>query len=65
MSIQFLTSLLQYDELSSFQEGLCTVCKNGLWGFIDNTGKEVIAKQYEWTGRSRRSSARRSRPGRR
>ncbi|MBQ9683370.1 MAG: WG repeat-containing protein [Neisseriaceae bacterium] len=50
MSIQFLTSLLQYDELSSFQEGLCAICKNGLWGFIDNTGKEVIAKQYEWTG---------------
>ncbi|MBQ9260186.1 MAG: WG repeat-containing protein [Neisseriaceae bacterium] len=47
MSIQFLTSLLQYDELSSFKEGLCAVCKNDLWGFIDNTGKEVIATQYE------------------
>ena len=50
MSIQFLTELLQYDKLSSFKEGLCAVCKNDLWGFIDNTGKEVIATQYESVG---------------
>lgn len=34
--------------LSDFKEGLCGIKKNGNWGFIDRTGKEVIPCKYSW-----------------
>lgn len=30
-----------------FDNGLCGIRQNGKWGFIDSTGKEIIAPQYE------------------
>lgn len=36
-----------YDEVSSFYSGLAAVKKDGKWGFIDKTGKEIIALQYD------------------
>lgn len=31
-----------------FSEGLCSVKKNGKYGYIDTSGKEVIPPKYEW-----------------
>ena len=39
-----------YDEARSFENGLAAVKKNGKWGFIDKTGKEVIPMQYSDVG---------------
>ncbi|MBR0129171.1 MAG: WG repeat-containing protein, partial [Neisseriaceae bacterium] len=36
-----------YDEVSSFYSGLAAVKKDGKWGFIDKTGKEIVALQYD------------------
>jgi hypothetical protein len=36
-----------YSKAGDFSEGLLPVQKNGRWGFIDSTGKEVIACKYE------------------
>lgn len=41
-----------YDKVGYFQEGLCPVKKEGLWGYIDETGEEVIPFQYTETCRS-------------
>ncbi|WP_170880351.1 WG repeat-containing protein [Paenibacillus odorifer] len=38
----------QYDYASDFHEGLAGVERDGKWGFIDKTGKEVIAPQYDY-----------------
>lgn len=35
-----------YEWADHFSEGMAPVKKNGLWGFIDSTGKEVIAMRY-------------------
>ncbi|WP_222708662.1 WG repeat-containing protein [Paenibacillus sp. N3.4] len=37
----------QYDNADSFSEGLAWVSKDLKYGFIDKTGKEVIAPQYD------------------
>jgi hypothetical protein len=37
-----------YDNASSFAEGLAVVNKNGMWGFIDADGKEVIPLKYSY-----------------
>ncbi|WP_170880352.1 WG repeat-containing protein [Paenibacillus odorifer] len=39
----------QYDRVGYFHEGLAEVSKNGKWGFIDKSGKEVIALKYDWS----------------
>ena len=36
-----------YDEAFDFMNGLAAVRKNGLWGFIDETGQQVIAPQFD------------------
>ena len=38
---------LKYDDVLSFSEGLCAVKSGEKWGFIDKTGKEVIAFKYD------------------
>ena len=38
----------KYDCVCDFEEGLAAVCLNGKWGFIDKTGKEVIALKYDF-----------------
>ncbi len=36
-----------YDGAMDFSEGFAAVYKNGKWGFIDKTGKEVVPFSYE------------------
>lgn len=36
------------EALSIFKEGLCGIKINGMWGFIDRTGKEVIPCKFNW-----------------
>lgn len=38
--------LTQYDAVWSFKEGFARVRKNGLYGFIDNKGNEVVPPEY-------------------
>lgn len=45
---KFIEAIQQYDDLSLFSEGYAAVCKNGKWGYIDKTGREVIPCQYDW-----------------
>ncbi|HEU4719450.1 MAG TPA: WG repeat-containing protein [Bacteroidia bacterium] len=35
-----------YDKVQPFHNGLAAVRYNGLWGYIDKTGKEVIPRQF-------------------
>ena len=45
---QWLNNLLfKYTEVRNFKEGLACVKSNGKWGFIDETGKEVIPLKYD------------------
>ncbi len=39
---------LEYDAIGIFHEGLASVKKNGKYGFIDKTGKEVIPFEYDY-----------------
>lgn len=45
---EFIETIQQYDRLSLFSEGYAAVCKNGKWGYIDKTGREVIPCKYDW-----------------
>ena len=45
---EFIEAIQQYDDLSLFSEGYAAVCKDGKWGYIDKTGREVIPCQYDW-----------------
>lgn len=42
---------LKYDEIGEISEGLLAVAKNGLWGFSDMNGKEVIRCRYRKIGK--------------
>lgn len=44
---QFTDKVWKYEELGSFSEGFAAVQRNGLWGYIDKDGNEVIPCQYE------------------
>lgn len=37
----------KYDKLQEFSEGLALVCRDGLWGYIDKNGNEIIPCQFE------------------
>ena len=39
-----------YGAVGSFSEGLAPVLQNGRWGYIDESGTQVIAAQYDWAG---------------
>lgn len=45
---EFIEAVQKYDQLSLFSEGYAAVCKNGKWGYIDKTGREVIPCKYDW-----------------
>lgn len=45
---EFIEAIQKYDRLSLFSEGYAAVCKNGKWGYIDKTGREVIPCKYDW-----------------
>ena len=38
-----------YDQASAFSEGLCAVERDGKWGYVDETGYELIPCEYEAT----------------
>lgn len=44
---QFANNVQKYEKLNNFHEGLAAVQHNGLWGYIDKEGNEVIPCQYE------------------
>lgn len=46
---QFANKIRKYDKLGSFHEGLALVQRNGLWGYIDAKGDEVIPCIYKGT----------------
>lgn len=39
-----------YDNIQWFNEGMVAVKRGGKWGYIDSTGKEVIALKYDEAG---------------
>lgn len=36
----------KYDRIGFFEEGMCLVMKDGKWGYIDETGQEVISPRF-------------------
>ena len=40
----------QYQEAGVFSEGYAFVKRDGLWGYVDEAGNEVVAPQYDWAG---------------
>ena len=46
---QLANKIRKYEKLSSFHEGLAAVQRNGLWGYIDTEGNEVIPCIYKGT----------------
>lgn len=39
--------VLNYDSANDFCEGMASVCRDGKWGFIDTSGKEVVPCKYD------------------
>ena len=37
----------QYEDAESFENGFAAVCTDKSWGYIDETGNQVIKPQYE------------------
>jgi len=42
---------LKYDEIGDMSEGRLAVAKNGLWGFADLNGKEIVRCRYRKAGK--------------
>ena len=42
-----MKKILNYDSARIFHEGLASVCRDGKWGFIDTSGKEVVPCKYD------------------
>lgn len=49
ISDQLSEKIRKYDKLGSFHEGLALARRNGLWGYIDAKGNEVIPCIYKGT----------------
>lgn len=47
---QLADKIRKYEKLSSFHEGLAAVQRNGLWGYIDTEGNEIIPCIYKRNG---------------
>ena len=45
----------KYDNARDFSEGLAAVALNSTWGFIDNTGKEIIPMQFSYVNQDFRN----------
>lgn len=43
-------SLMKYDEISPYSEGLASAKLNNKYGFIDKTGREIIPPKYDSVG---------------
>ncbi len=41
-----LTDFL-YDETGTFSDGICAACRDGKWGYLDDTGREVTEFIYD------------------
>ena len=39
--------VLNYDSACDFCEGMASVCRDGKWGFIDTSGREVVPCKYD------------------
>ena len=48
---------LKYDYAESFSDGLAACRMNRKWGFVDKTGKVIIAFQYDLAGDFREGQA--------
>lgn len=46
---QFANKIRKYDKLGNFHDGFALVQRNGLWGYIDTKGDEVIPCIYKGT----------------
>ena len=46
---EFARKIRKYEKLGSFHEGLALAQRNGLWGYIDTEGNEVIPCIYKGT----------------
>ena len=44
---KIIAHTLPYEEVSSFQQGVARVKRDGKWGLIDKSGREVVAPQYQ------------------
>ena len=42
-----MKKILNYDSACDFHEGLAGVCRDGKWGFIDTSGREVVPCKYD------------------
>ena len=47
----------QYEEVTSFSGGFCAVRVKGMWGFINDEGKKVIATKFHTVGSFRQELA--------
>lgn len=36
-----------YDETGAFSDGLCAACRDGKWGYLDDTGREITEFIYD------------------
>lgn len=43
---EFIEKVQKYDRLAPFSEGRATVMRDGLWGYIDTKGDEIIPCQF-------------------
>ena len=41
-------TMKNYDEISSFKDGVAQVQKGDKYGLIDSTGKEIVSPQYDF-----------------
>ena len=45
---EFTERVRAYEELTPFSENLAAVCRDGLWGYIDALGSEIVPCAYEF-----------------
>lgn len=41
---------LKYEDVKPFRDGLAAVKSNGLWGFVNKEGREIVPPQFAWAG---------------
>ena len=42
-----MKKVLNYDSANDFCEGMASVCRNGKWGFINTSGRELVPCEYD------------------
>ena len=48
---QMILTTRNYDSVESFHGGMALVSKEGLYGFVDKNGKEIVKPQYNYASR--------------